>query len=566
MKVLASTLLLASAVLGACARGVEHVGKASLANRYRDIRERALEHHEHNRLVSRAPHQTKAKHLNSKTKKFAVDGAKLPLVPFDIGESYAGLMPISENKDEERQLYFWYFPSSNPAATDEITIWLNGGPGCSSLEGMLQENGPFLMQYGAGPHAVPNPWSWQNLTNIVFVEQPVGTGFSQGTPNITSEAELAEQFKGFYKNFAKTFSLQNKKIYITGESYAGMYVPHIASAMLDEEDKEFFNVEGTMIYDPSINTDAIMNDVPAMAFLEYWKPLFGLNDTFVEELRQMDKECGFTAYLEENLVYPPKGKLPEPPKKSDKCDPFNKIIDAVMLVNPCWDIYQIATTCPLLWDVLGFPGSFGYLPNGATIYFDRDDVKRAINAPVNFKWEECSSDNVFKTKSGLDSDAEAGHYSSFDVLPSVIERSNRTVIAHGMLDYVLLVNGTLLSVQNMTWNGAQGLSKPVTEEFFVPYHDDLQTATLAGAGVMGTYRTERGLSVITVAGAGHMVPQYTPSVAYRQLEFLLGRIDNLGSKEPFTKSDNGLKALPEGPQKRLVVGDAAVEALLEQRS
>lgn len=79
-------------------------------------------------------------------------------------------MPISTRKDESRELYFWYFPSENPAAKDEITIWLNGGPGCSSLEGLLQENGPFLWQYGT-LYPVPNPWSWTKLTNMVWVEQ-----------------------------------------------------------------------------------------------------------------------------------------------------------------------------------------------------------------------------------------------------------------------------------------------------------------------------------------------------------------------------------------------------------
>lgn len=56
-----------------------------------------------------------------------MDGTALPDVHFDIGESYAGLMPISDLPNEQRELYFWFFPSSNPDASDEVTIWLNGG-------------------------------------------------------------------------------------------------------------------------------------------------------------------------------------------------------------------------------------------------------------------------------------------------------------------------------------------------------------------------------------------------------------------------------------------------------
>ena len=61
---------------------------------------------------------------------------------FDIGESYAGLLPISDDPNETRKLYFWFFPSTNPNATEEIALWFNGGPGCSSLSGLLTENGP----------------------------------------------------------------------------------------------------------------------------------------------------------------------------------------------------------------------------------------------------------------------------------------------------------------------------------------------------------------------------------------------------------------------------------------
>lgn len=108
----------------------------------------------------------------------------------------------------------------------------------------------------------------------------------------------------------------------------------------------------------------------------------------------------------------------------------------MLLKNPCFSVYEITTTCPLLWDVLGFPGSFAYTPKGADIYFNRTDVQKVINAP-HMEWEECSSDDVFV--GGLDKSDP----STWSVLPRAIEKNDRTIIGHGLLDFILMTNGTL---------------------------------------------------------------------------------------------------------------------------
>jgi carboxypeptidase D len=68
---------------------------------------------------------------------------------------------------------------------------------------------------------------------------------------------------------------------------------------------------------------------------------------------------------------------------------------------------------------------------------------------------------------------------------------------------VLISNGTLLMIQNMTWNGTQGFTSKPSNPFYVPYHDDPSASTVAASGVLGTTHTERGLTWVSVDLSGH---------------------------------------------------------------
>lgn len=174
------------------------------------------------------------------------------------------------------------------------------------------------------------------------------------------------------------------------------------------------------------------------------------------------------------------------------------------------------------------PGSFEYLPEGAEIYFNRSDVQAAINAP-KADWSSCSDIDVFPHGDGSAPSATT-------VLGSVVDRTQNVVVGHGLLDMVLIAEGTLLAIQNMTWGGKQGFQSEPADKFYIPVHADYSDSTLAAQGVMGTTHTERGLTWVTVELSGHMVPQYQPSASFRQLEFLLGRVNSLSSVAPFTVS------------------------------
>ncbi|GAW18538.1 hypothetical protein ANO14919_080140 [Xylariales sp. No.14919] len=522
------------------ARSWQHVGKKQ-RNKPARSEINVLDHY----LATRQTPEPRF--ANDNTTKFAVNGTSIPDVDFDVGESYSGYLPISDDPDDENELFFWFFANSEGSDAKEILIWLNGGPGCSSFEGVIQENGPFSWQYGTYK-PIPNPWAWNRLINTVWVEQPVGTGFSRGEVTATSEEDVAEQFIGFWKNFVETFSLQGYKVYIAGESYAGLYCPYIASAMLDANDTTYYDLSGLLIYDPVIGNDVVQEAVTTVPFVDYHHNLMPFNNSFSDYIHGLHESCGFAAYNDKYLTYPPPGPQPSnfTETVSDECAGlWEVVLDNALSLNPCFDVYQVATTCPLLWDVLGYPGSFPYSPAGSgPIYFDREDVKRVIHADVNHTWEACSSSDVFVNNT------DNSDPSTWRVLPHVIEATQNVIIGHGTLDMIVLPNGTLLSIQNMTWGGKLGFQSAPVEPFFVPYHKDSTPsdiyeetdATILGsitaAGVMGTAHTERGLTYVGIDLSGHMVPQYAPSAAFRHIEFLLGRVDSLSSTKAFTFESN----------------------------
>ncbi|KAI9666881.1 MAG: hypothetical protein M1831_001386 [Alyxoria varia] len=469
--------------------------------------------------------QAGSRYLNEQTRKFVVDGTSIPEVPFDIGESYAGLMPISGDPEETRKLFFWFFPSTNPAASDEITYWFNGGPGCSSLSGLLTENGPFTWEPGTYA-PTKNSYSWTNLTNMIWIEQPVGVGYTQGVPNITNEIELAQQFIGFHKQLAQAFQLEDYK------------VPYCADAMIKANDKRYYNLKGIAINDPIIGDGTLQQEVPVAPYVDYWSELFFLNKTFTDRMHDLADHCNYTSYYDTHLTFPPpKGKFPllTEAESDETCDIFSLVLEAAQEVNPCFNIYHITDTCPSPYNILGIVNPGDYKPPGLQVYFNRSDVQSAINAPVGTNWSQCTSTNVFggATNNQYLMDRSLGPAQD-GVLQNVIESTNNTLVGVGNLDFLLPPNGTLLALQNTTWHGVQGLQKYPSHPFFSPYHPEYNLGSQAGAGILGTWGEERGLLYYQIQLAGHELPGYAAGAAYRVLERLLGRVKSLSITTDFT--------------------------------
>lgn len=110
------------------------------------------------------------------------------------------------------------------AVTDVSIVWLNGGPGCSSLQGALTENGPLVFSANATKPAYSR-YSWTKLANVLYIDQPVGTGFSSGSAQAIDNAQVTQEFYQWLKAFYTVFpALKSKNVHLMGESYAGIYV------------------------------------------------------------------------------------------------------------------------------------------------------------------------------------------------------------------------------------------------------------------------------------------------------------------------------------------------------
>ncbi|KAK5168933.1 uncharacterized protein LTR77_006242 [Saxophila tyrrhenica] len=435
-----------------------------------------------------------------------------PDVNFDAGEMYSGNVPIDES-DPSRSLFFVFTPSEKPTKT--LTIWLNGGPGCSSMVGFFQENGNILWQPGTY-HATRNPYAWSKYTNVLWVEHPVGVGFSVGKVHARDELSISQDFIGFFKNFEKLFGIENYKIYVTGESYAGRYVPYISAAMLDQKDKQYFDLSGNVIYDPCIGEFLrVGQEIPTFDFVMANRDILNLNDTFIAQLEQEHINCGYRDYIDKYMQFPPPEHQPDRGVYGyKKCDVFDKYYEAAYTVNPCFNIYHITDYCPDLGDVMGNAKGI----SNVEFYFNRQDVKKALHAPLDVKWRECGGP-VFKGRGGPEDESDQSPDPIQGVLPQVIEATNRVLVSNADWDGLLLTNGTLLSIQNMTWNGKLGFQSPPMKDFVVNLKDKQYGTGVQG--IMGRQHYERGLLWVETFQAGHEQPQYQPRAALEHLRWML---------------------------------------------
>lgn len=157
---------------------------------------------------------------------------------------YAGYVPVSASK----QLFYWYTEATEEPKNKPLILWLNGGPGCSSLLGMFSELGPFVVDENLT--VTLNPYAWNQVANVLYMEQPAGVGFSYPAGPTNDTVTAADTYDGLLQFFALHPDLQGRPFYIAGESYGGHYVPNLAfkiqieNAKLSPKSPQVINIVG----------------------------------------------------------------------------------------------------------------------------------------------------------------------------------------------------------------------------------------------------------------------------------------------------------------------------------
>nr|CAD1836662.1 unnamed protein product [Ananas comosus var. bracteatus] len=186
---------------------------------------------------------------------------KLPGQPQISFLHYSGYITVDSLK--QRALFYYFAESEIDPASKPLVLWLNGGPGCSSVGvGAFSENGPFRP---SGHVLVRNEYSWNKEANMLYLESPAGVGFSYSSdPSFyegVDDKMTARDNLVFLQNwFAKFPQYKDRDLYITGESYAGHYVPQLAQLMVEFNKKgKFFNLKGIALGNPVLEFSTDFN-------------------------------------------------------------------------------------------------------------------------------------------------------------------------------------------------------------------------------------------------------------------------------------------------------------------
>lgn len=416
--------------------------------------------------------------------------SSLPGQPAVEFAQYSGYVTVDE--DAGRALFYWFVEAPEKLQPAPLLLWLNGGPGCSSIAyGASEELGPFRI-HPDGWNLYLNPNSWNNVANILFLESPAGVGFSYS--NTTSDIytsgdqRTAADSYTFLVNWFERFpQYKFRDFYIAGESYAGHYVPQLSQLL-------YRNIKG--IQNSTINFKGFMvgnavtdDDNDFIGTFEYWWTHGLISDSTYYKLK--------AACVSQSSQHPSAECL----KLQDTAGEEMGKIDPYSIYTPSCNI---STSSPNhKWR-----GNYHYrylhrsqpwrsraydpcTERYAEVYYNHLEVQIALHANItrlNYPWKDCSDIiGQYWTDSPK---------SMLPIYKELIAAGLRIWVFSGDADAVVPLTASRYSID------ALNLSTLVD---WYPWYDN--------GNVGGWSQVYNGLNFVTIRGAGHEVPLHRPRQA-----------------------------------------------------
>jgi serine carboxypeptidase-like clade 1 len=445
---------------------------------------------------------------------------------FDVplpSSHYSGYITMDEAS--ERSLFYYLVQSERDPAADPVVLWLNGGPGCSSFDGFVYENGPFSFQPGSTPGGLPklhpNPYTWSKVSNMLYLDSPAGTGMSYSLNKSEYKTGDLKTAADAHKFLLKWFELypefQSNLFYLSGESYAGIYIPTIADEVIKGMEKGAqprINFRGYLIGNPVTDKDYDFNsfvpfahgmglistdmyeDIKATCHGTFWG---AVDDLCQENINRVSWELkDLNVY---NILAPcyhhPKiqeavfrhSSLPESFRRlgeTERSFPVRKT-----MAGRSWPMRATLRNGPVpMWTGIGGRSLNCTSDELATIWLDDEDVRAAIHAKSKSligSWEL----NTARLDYTHDTGIMQSYHKKFTIL------GYRVLIYSGDHDLCIPFTGTEAWVKSI---GYQVVDR------WRPWYFGEQVAGY-------TQGYDHNLTFLTIKGAGHAVPEYKPKEA-----------------------------------------------------
>ncbi|CAG9865147.1 unnamed protein product [Phyllotreta striolata] len=383
-------------------------------------------------------------------------------------ESYAGYFTV--DKAYSSNLFFWYFPAISNASAAPVILWLQGGPGASSLIGLFGENGPFQVK---SKGLKLRPYSWTNDHSVIYIDSPAGTGYSFTKGGYAqNETKVAGDLYNALVQFFTVFpELQKNDFYVSGESYGGKYVPAISYAIHQNNPnaKLKINLKGLSI------GNGFCDPINQLNYADYLFQL-GLIDSNGKKTFESQQQQGID-YIKNNNF-------------AKAAEVFDDLLDGDF--NNRTSTFQNLTGFANYYDFL-----YPYDTNEQEIdltgkYLQRADVRAAIH--VGYMPFNGISKNVALNL--ID-----------DIMRSVtpwlkeLLENYRVLIYNGQLDIIVAYPMTANFLGNLDFNGADQYKTATRYKWYV------------GEDLAGYVKQAGNLTEVLVRDAGHMVPADQPQWA-----------------------------------------------------